>query len=944
MTLTAGAITGAAGTETFDNLDNLIQGTGTISNLLLLDNSGTIEATGGLLTLNTGHQIDNDGTGVLEASSGATLEIDDSLNNDGQLNTNGGTIDFKGGAIVNNNAVNGIAIDHTFKVDVATLSLSGGGLVTLTAGAITGAAGTETFDNLDNLIQGTGTISNLLLLDNSGTIEATGGLLTLNTGHQIDNDGTGVLEASSGATLEIDDSLNNDGQLNTNGGTIDFKGGAIVNNNAVNGIAIDHTFKVDVATLSLSGGGLVTLTAGAITGAAGTETFDNLDNLIQGTGTISNLLLLDNSGTIEATGGLLTLNTGHQIDNDGTGVLEASSGATLEIDDSLNNDGQLNTNGGTIDFKGGAIVNNNAVNGIAIDHTFKVDVATLSLSGGGLVTLTAGAITGAAGTETFDNLDNLIQGTGTISNLLLLDNSGTIEATGGLLTLNTGHQIDNDGTGVLEASSGATLEIDDSLNNDGQLNTNGGTIDFKGGAIVNNNAVNGIAIDHTFKVDVATLSLSGGGLVTLTAGAITGAAGTETFDNLDNLIQGTGTISNLLLLDNSGTIEATGGLLTLNTGHQIDNDGTGVLEASSGATLEIDDSLNNDGQLNTNGGTIDFKGGAIVNNNAVNGIAIDHTFKVDVATLSLSGGGLVTLTAGAITGAAGTETFDNLDNLIQGTGTISNLLLLDNSGTIEATGGLLTLNTGHQIDNDGTGVLEASSGATLEIDDSLNNDGQLNTNGGTIDFKGGAIVNNNAVNGIAIDHTFKVDVATLSLSGGGLVTLTAGAITGAAGTETFDNLDNLIQGTGTISNLLLLDNSGTIEATGGLLTLNTGHQIDNDGTGVLEASSGATLEIDDSLNNDGQLNTNGGTIDFKGGAIVNNNAVNGIAIDHTFKVDVATLSLSGGGLVTLTAGAITGAAGTETFDNLDNLIQGTGTISNLRCSTTAARSRLPAGC
>ena len=618
------------------------------------------------------------------------------LHNFGTIEIGSGELSFGIGSTlppVHLTAINAgmIVVDATgtFKVDTGAgaLSLSGGGLVTLTAGAITGAAGTETFDNLDNLIQGTGTISNLLLLDNSGTIEATGGLLTLNTGHQIDNDGTGVLEASSGATLEIDDSLNNDGQLNTNGGTIDFKGGAIVNNNAVNGIAIDHTFKVDVATLSLSGGGLVTLTAGAITGAAGTETFDNLDNLIQGTGTISNLLLLDNSGTIEATGGLLTLNTGHQIDNDGTGVLEASSGATLEIDDSLNNDGQLNTNGGTIDFKGGAIVNNNAVNGIAIDHTFKVDVATLSLSGGGLVTLTAGAITGAAGTETFDNLDNLIQGTGTISNLLLLDNSGTIEATGGLLTLNTGHQIDNDGTGVLEASSGATLEIDDSLNNDGQLNTNGGTIDFKGGAIVNNNAVNGIAIDHTFKVDVATLSLSGGGLVTLTAGAITGAAGTETFDNLDNLIQGTGTISNLLLLDNSGTIEATGGLLTLNTGHQIDNDGTGVLEASSGATLEIDDSLNNDGQLNTNGGTIDFKGGAIVNNNAVNGIAIDHTFKVDVATLSLSGGGLVTLTAGAITGAAGTETFDNLDNLIQGTGTISNLLLLDNSGTIEATGG-----------------------------------------------------------------------------------------------------------------------------------------------------------------------------------------------------------------------------------------------------------------
>src|SRR5207248_979995 len=389
---------------------------------------------------------------------------------------------------------------------------------------------------------------------------------------------------------------------------------------------------------------------------------------------------------------------------------------------------------------------------------------------------------------------------------------------------------------------------------------------------------------------------------------ITGLAGTETFDNVDNLIKGTGTISHLLLLDNSGTIEAFGGLLSLNTGHQIDNDAGGILEASASSTLEIDDSLNNDGQLNTNGGTIDFKGLSIVNNNAVNGITIDHTFDVDTGagTLSLTGGGLVTLTAGTITGLAGTETFDNVDNLIKGTGTISHLLLLDNSGTIEAFGGLLSLNTGHQIDNDAGGILEASASSTLEIDDSLNNDGQLNTNGGTIDFKGLSIVNNNAVNGITIDHTFDVDTGagTLSLTGGGLVTLTAGTITGLAGTETFDNVDNLIKGTGTISHLLLLDNSGTIEAFGGLLSLNTGHQIDNDAGGILEASASSTLEIDDSLNNDGQLNTNGGTIDFKGLSIVNNNAVNGVTIDHTFDPYTTPVppSLTGGGLVTLTAG------------------------------------------
>ena len=68
MTLTAGTITGVAGTETFDNVDNTIVGTGTISNLALLDNSGTIEALGGTLQINGG-SVTN--TGTLEAHGGS---------------------------------------------------------------------------------------------------------------------------------------------------------------------------------------------------------------------------------------------------------------------------------------------------------------------------------------------------------------------------------------------------------------------------------------------------------------------------------------------------------------------------------------------------------------------------------------------------------------------------------------------------------------------------------------------------------------------------------------------------------------------------------------------------------------------------------------------------------------------------------------------------------
>src|SRR5436305_150073 len=108
MTLTAGTITGAAGTETFDNDNNTNIGTGTISNLTLLDNSGTIEASGGLLTLATGNTFDSGGRhAVCGRDCSSAVCTSDLVTNDGQIKTNGGTIDFKGSTLTNNNATNG---------------------------------------------------------------------------------------------------------------------------------------------------------------------------------------------------------------------------------------------------------------------------------------------------------------------------------------------------------------------------------------------------------------------------------------------------------------------------------------------------------------------------------------------------------------------------------------------------------------------------------------------------------------------------------------------------------------------------------------------------------------------------------------------------------------------------------------------------------------------
>jgi hypothetical protein len=106
---------------------------------------------------------------------------------------------------------------------------------------------------------------------------------------------------------------------------------------------------------------------------------------------------------------------------------------------------------------------------------------------------------------------------------------------------------------------------------------------------------------------------------------------------------------------------------------------------------------------------------------------------------------------------------------------------------------------------------------------------------------------------VLINGTLAVDVSTLTFSGAGTVTLAGATIEGSATGETLVNDGETISGTGTIgdgSGNLALDNAGgTIQAAGGTLVLDTGTTITNAGT--LNATSGATLRIDDPITGTG---------------------------------------------------------------------------------------------
>ena len=1353
---------------TLTNVDDTIEGAGTIGDqYLTLTNeaSGVIDADNSSLTLNTGsNAIAN--AGLLEATAGGTLTINSAVDNaatgmveanggtvyvesvvgGGSLTTvNGGAIDVFGGAVENAKITAGsqvtvtggetltlagvidnagvIALDgywnlgaylSTLQIASGGMTLQGGGQVALSNANggyndIVSGGSAATLTNVDDTIEGAGTIGDqYLTLTNeaSGVIDADNSSLTLNTGsNAIAN--AGLLEATAGGTLTINSAVDNaatgmveanggtvyvesvvgGGSLTTvNGGAIDVFGGAVENAKITAGsqvtvtggetltlagvidnagvIALDgywnlgaylSTLQIASGGMTLQGGGQVALSNANggyndIVSGGSAATLTNVDDTIEGAGTIGDqYLTLTNeaSGVIDANAGELTLDTGQNtivndgtleatasgtltinsaVDNAATGVVEANGG-TVSIAGAINNatTGLIeSTNGGYVEFDGGTVVGgslittdtatidisagtienstvsnagNVAVYGggtltlagtinnagvIALDgyynlggylSTVQIDSGGVTLQGGGQVSLSSSGdnyIVGDGSAATLTNVDNTIEGSGTIGDpylTLVNEASGVIDADNGSLTLNTGSNaianaglleattagggltvdsaVDNAATGMVEANGG-TVYIESAVVGGSLITANGGGIYIYGGAIESatitagsvvtviggetatlagtiDNA-GGIALEgyynlgaylSTVQIASGGATLQGGGQVALSDASggyndIVSGGASATLTNVDDTIEGAGTIGDkylTLINDASGVVDASGGELTLDTSsHAIAN--TGMLDATGGGILAISAAVSNAarGVIEANGGTVYVEGTVVNSRTAVVGamnsgeveleggtidggtlitskgatIGVDSgkietaavskgsnvavnaggtltlegvirnlgaitlegrsygsKLQIDSGGVTLGGGGQVTLSGefnNFIVSDGSTATLTNVDDTIQGGGTIGDkylTLINEASGFIDANAGELTLDTGsNTIAN--VGLLEATGGGILAISSAVVNapTGIIEANGGTVYVEGtvvgGALITANkgamyvygGIQGVTIAASSDVSVlagATLTLAGvidnlgaitlggddvlstlqidsggamlegGGQVTLSGpyydNSIVSDGSAATLTNVDDTIQGGGTIGDkylTLINEASGFIDANAGELTLDTGsNTIAN--VGLLEATGGGILAISSAVVNapTGIIEANGGTVYVEGtvvgGALITANkgamyvygGIQGVTIAASSDVSVlagATLTLAGvidnlgaitlggddvlstlqidsggamlegGGQVTLSGpyydNSIVSDGSAATLTNVDDTIQGGGTIGD----------------
>jgi hypothetical protein len=956
-----------------------IQGAGIIGNGgLALTNAGTINANvaGQTLYLNGTGTIAN--TGLIEASNGGTLNLSPTFNVGTAVNNAGGKItvsdpsstvrldgaDIQGGTL--NNTAGGTM--ETFQQ--TTLDGSTNGALTLNGTLqITGAYDEEAFgtiiNNGDLRVQGNVPGNNSGLLFGNAVLHGAG-TVTLAEGPGYDIYYPPTTSLIEGALLEnVSNTIQGTGQIVFTS-LINDAGGTINANSSGQPLLLSNSGVTNTGLLEASNGGTLEIQNTAVNSSGGSITVSGPSSTVQFQNT-----------TIQ--GGTLNNTGGGTMETVGTATLDGSTNGALTLN------GTYLTGGGNTTTLLGTIINNGnlEVDGSAGNPTLDATLsfnANTTLQGGGTVTLTIGnspsnsynavmSETSLDPTTGLNNVSNTIQGAGNIVvNVLNNEAGGTINANSSIAGQQLGIYgvspselypltVNNDGT--MEASNVGTLHIggpeDQSITNNGTIEArDSGTVYIDHLLAVSNNGT--IAAVDSGKIYI-TGGIGGGSFNN--SGAI-GAVNSGTVDIFSTTLNNTGTIESgnsgeltiendyegdpttFLTVTNTGLIQANGsstlligqpanqGTVTMNNaggnitangpsstvqfqnttiqGGTLNNTGGGTMETVGTATLDgsTNGALTLNGTYLTGGGSTTTLLGTIINNGnlEVDGSAGAATLSLNGNT-TLQGGGAVTLNGSSeaviqASAFAPGVTLDNVGNTIQGAGVIGNgtamNLVNEAGGTLLADepGKTLLINNNGTVTN--SGAMQVNFESTMHVTGNLTNFSGNTLTGGTYSVQGfgggigtlmidsfgnhsgGEIVNNAAaivLNGTSANALF-VDAGGNNALAPLASNLASGSLTfeGGYNFQTDGNLKNagvvLIGGSGSVLNIGS-GGTGTYTQTGGSMTIDSGGtlnahtivfeggSIQNDGTidpvdfQVLDATLSGTGTIDGDLTNDGTV-------------------------------------------------------------------------------------------
>ena len=762
-----------------------------------------------------------------------------------------------------------IGLDDLTTTGGRTLTLNATDDILVNAALSQSQAGGDNVSNLVNLVFNANS-------DNSG-----GGSTTF--GANVDSGGGSVTISGVGFTQNAAVSINTGGGAFSSNltGSIALTGNSL-NTSGGNVTCTAVTGMTWSSPITSSGGSI----SGTLTGAGATFGISGQINAGGGAGT--------GSVDARANAGILNLNATALLSSGGGGLVKLLAATSMTLD------GDVSTSGGNVDIDvtgTGNLLANSTSSISAVGGANAGDISVLVNNGN--ITLNSGSqfVSGSSGDVAMNNNSALNDftaagaitgGTGgvVLSSRRHFTHSGTTTANGGANQL--GADMDFDDVG--DASIGGII----TLNGSGTLSLRGSDTTVSG--VVDSNG-NNITIQARNDATVSGDVITDGGNVQISA---------------------SGSVAGILLVTNTGLLDARGGantgIVTLsNAAGNITNNGE-VRSGSGGRLFAQAGGAN--GVFNQSGifvGGTEVLFGTTVRAN--NGISVnqpisgtghvslfgnfDSTGGGDVTlNAAASGNGGVTLSGASVTGnASGTIAAQN--NLIDiiATGAV------DLVAAIDSNGGNISVTAGTTLDL-GTGLLSSDGGVvTLLSTNAMNLFGPVTTSGGAFnaDVTGAgalAIQNDITTSGGNVDiTTFN---GLLSSTAGSEVNASGGAGTAAIRLESLNAAQNLQIGAGVNSGT-----GGTNLRAGGDVTING---IVNGGGGAVQLVANTDTGVAGSLNvNAGVSTTGSGVINMTGRGFVQGGTgtltTAGGSITGTFSnaVTIGAAFSSNGGQISVTA-------------------------------------------
>jgi hypothetical protein len=749
--------------------------------------------------------------GGFEAASGAVLDATGTVTEDGPISL-GGTLLVSSGGTYDVTTNDGITTSGTDSISNAGLLEKTGGTGTSEMqGAFSNTGTVDVVTGTLDFVGSGGTLGGTI--EGAGTVQLGGGAYKLAS--TLDLSAT-ELALTGGTNLLLHASLSYGGTLSAN---IQF-GTDTIN---LAGYTLDLTKSGSLATaygsLDFIGGGYFEVGASAAVtlngvGFAGDVLLKNTGTLVEagtiglnenaysGTGTLLNAsgatLSLAGTGTAISTGGKALISN--------AGLIENTSGGTVDIDSAVTNTGTMTDTAGIIALFGGGSLGG-------------------TLGGAGEISLEGNA------SYTFASSLHLDVGT-----LAIYDYN---ESTSVTLQSNQSY------AGTLNAFVEFGTDSFDlaahtlTLTNSGSLGSAYAALNLVGGGA--------FVVAKTATVTLSEVSFAGG----------------VTLDNAGTLIEGyvieldeDGSAKNGTLLNASGatlSLAATGNAITTGgTAALISN--AGLLQNTSGGTVNIDVPITSTGTITDTSGSIDLFGGGTLGG-------------------TLNGTGEISLEGNATYTLASTLTLDVGTLAIYDYNDSTSVILRSN----ESYAG--TLNVFAEFGTDNFNLV----GHTL----TLTNSGSLATAYAAFNFVGGGE--------FAVGESANVTLNGIGFAGGTLLD-NAGTLT-EAGTIELD--ENGSANTGTLLNAsggtLALSATGTAVSSGGTAAL-----VSN--AGLIENTSGGTVDIDVPISSSGLITDTTGILELSGGGKLGGtlDGAGEIALDgngtYTFvsgvKLDVGTLAIN----------------------------------------------------